>query len=255
MKILTKNFRNLAIATFTAGIGLTLLPNLHADEWNKKTILKVNEAVELPSCCTPDHTVVLQPGEYVMVLVDSLSDRHIVRVFDKDQKNVITTVLAIPNYRLKPTGKTVFAYWEVPAGQPRALRAWFYPGDNFGHEFVYPKQKASVIAAQGKTSITAMEAETTASDDLKIAPLVAVDQSGASTKYVASEPEAAAVVAPAPAPAPVPAAVAPVAAPEPVQETSLPHTASQMPLLGLAGLISLALFAALGFSSKRANKV
>ena len=54
-----------------------------------------------------------------MVLVDSPSDRHIVRIFDKDQKNVITTILAIPNYRLKPTGKTVFGYWEVPAGQPR----------------------------------------------------------------------------------------------------------------------------------------
>ena len=56
----------------------------------------------MPSCCTPGHTVTLQPGEYVLTLVDSLSDRHIVRIFDKDQQNVITTILAIPNYRLQP---------------------------------------------------------------------------------------------------------------------------------------------------------
>jgi hypothetical protein len=55
---------------------------------------------------------------------------------------VVTTILAIPNYRLQVTDKTVFQYWEVPAGQPRALRAWFYPGDNFGQEFAYPKQKS-----------------------------------------------------------------------------------------------------------------
>ena len=51
----------------------------------------------------------------------------------------MTTILAIPNYRLQPTGKTVFTFWETPPGQPKALRAWFYPGDNFGQEFAYPK--------------------------------------------------------------------------------------------------------------------
>jgi hypothetical protein len=106
-----KHFRTIAFAAFAGCIGFSMLPSLQADAWNKKTTLTASEPLQVPSCCTPGHTMTLQPGEYVMVLVDSLSDRHIVRIFDKDQQHVITTILAIPNYRLQPTGKTVFQYW------------------------------------------------------------------------------------------------------------------------------------------------
>jgi hypothetical protein len=248
-----KHFQSIAFAAFAGCIGFALLPNLQADEWNKKTTLTVNEPIEVPSCCTPGHTVILQPGEYVMALVDSTSDRHIVRIFDKDQKNVITTILAVPNYRLQPTGKTVLGYWEVPAGQPPALRAWFYPGDNFGQEFAYPKEKAAQIAAFVKVPVPAITVETSAPEDLKTAPLVAVDETGNTTEMTPSTPEVAAA---APAPTPVAAPVEPQAADRAVAETpapveTLPHTASLMPLIGLAGLVSLAVFAALGLSSRR----
>ena len=64
-------------------------------------------------------------------------DRHIVLIYSADGTHLVTKVMAVPNLRLRPTGKTVFQFWETPAGQPKALRAWFYPGDNFGQEFVY----------------------------------------------------------------------------------------------------------------------
>ena len=92
---------------------VSLAPALKADQWNKKTVLTINEAIQLPNA-------VLQPGTYVIKLLDSLSDRHIVQVFDKDDQHLITTILAIPNYRLKPTGKSQFKFWEAPVGQPRA---------------------------------------------------------------------------------------------------------------------------------------
>jgi LPXTG-motif cell wall-anchored protein len=244
-----KHFRSIAFAAFAGCIGLALLPSLQADTWEKKTTLTVNEPLQVPSCCTPDHTVTLQPGEYVMVLVDSLSDRHIVRILDRDQ-HVITTILAIPNYRLQSTGKTVFQYWEVPAGQPKALRAWLYPGDNFGQEFAYPKQTAAQIAAFVKTPVPAIELETSAVEDLKTAPLVAVDESGKTTELMATLPVRAQDPALQPtfqAP-PVQAADRTVAAEIPA---TLPHTASGLPLLGMAGLVSLALFALLGFRSRR----
>jgi LPXTG-motif cell wall-anchored protein len=252
-----KHFRTIAFAAFAGCIGFSLLPSLQADAWNKKTTLTVSEPLQVPSCCTPGHTVTLQPGEYVMVLVDSLADRHIVRIFDKDQQHVITTILAIPNYRLQPTGKTVFQYWEVPAGQPPALRAWFYPGDNFGQEFAYPKQTAAQIAAFVKTPVPAIEVETSAAEDLKTAPVVVVDESGKTTELAQTMPER--TLDPALQPTQQAAAVEPQQAaavepqtPAPVQ--TLPHTASAMPLLGLAGLVSLALFAALGFRSRRPCK-
>ena len=123
-----------------------------------------------------------------MVLADSVTARHIVQIFDKDRQHVITTILAIPNYRLQPTGDTVFQFWEVPAGQPRALRAWFYPGDNFGQEFAYPKQTAAQIAAYVKTPVPAIEVETSAVEDLKTAPLVVVDETGRTAEWAQTMP-------------------------------------------------------------------
>ena len=243
-----KYYRTTASIGVACALAFVLPLSLQADDWNKKTKITINEAVQVPSCCTPDHTILLQPGEYVIALVDSLSDRHIVRIFDKDQEHVITTVLAIPNYRLEPTGKTVIQFWEVPAGQPKAIRAWFYPGDNFGQEFAYEKKTAVQIAAFVKTPVPAIEVEAKEVEELKSAPLVVVDESGSATALKMAEPapQPVAVAAqPEAAPAPTPVVVAEA----PVQ--TMPHTASTMPLVGLLGLVSLALFAALRASSRR----
>jgi len=98
---------------------------VRADEWNKKTVVTFSQPVELPG-------IVLPAGTYVFRLLDSNSDRHIVQVFDKDEMKLYTTILALPNYRLEPAGATVMHFAERPKGTPEALRAWFYPGDNFG---------------------------------------------------------------------------------------------------------------------------
>jgi hypothetical protein len=227
--------RNVSILTGVVLFGAGLVPSLQADEWNKKTVLTVNEPVQMPACCNPDHTVTLQPGTYVLMLVDSLSDRHIVRVFDKDQKNVITTILAIPNYRLQPTEKSSFQFWETPAGQPRAMRAWFYPGDNFGQEFAYPKTKSIEIARVALAPVPTIAVEVVKEADLKTAPVVVVDEKGNETPLVIvakSEPapQPAAEVASAPQ-------AEPVSMPAPA---TLPETGSPFPLIVLIGFASLA---------------
>jgi hypothetical protein len=110
----------------------------HADSWNKKTILTVNETITIPGA-------LLTPGKYVFKLLDSQSDRHIVQVFNEDETFVIATIMAIPNERSRPRGKSEFSFWEMPVGTPPALRSWFYPGDNQGQEFAYPKETARRI--------------------------------------------------------------------------------------------------------------
>jgi hypothetical protein len=221
--------RNASLLFGVALIAAAVTPPVKADEWDKKTIITINEPVQMPSCCNAEHVVVLQPGTYVLALVDSLSDRHIVRVFEQDQKTVITTILAIPNYRLQPTGKSVFQFWETPVGQPRAMRAWFYPGDNFGQEFAYAKVKSIEIARVAKAPVPAVVVETEA--ELKTAPVVVVDDQGEEKPAEilvtrseppaspAAEPQAAVYDAPAPA--------------------KLPDTASPYPLFGLLGLGSV----------------
>ena len=229
---------------------MTLAPTMKADEWDKKTILTVNETIQLPNAT-------LQPGTYTFKLLDSQSDRHIVQVFDKDGRKIITTILAIPNYRLQPTGKSKFTFWEVPAGQPAAMRAWFYPGDNFGQEFVYPKNMSAQIAASAKMAVPTTEAQTEA--EYKTAPVTATTESGASSSLDSSAytaeatppatpaPAPAVTAEPTPEPAPAPQAT-PTPEPTPVPDqtpSELPHTASSVPLIGLAGLVSMLAFFAL----------
>src|SRR5713101_3354278 len=219
-------FARSALFLFGAAlIAAAVAPPVKADQWDKKTVITINEPVQVPSCCNDGHVVVLQPGTYVLVLVDSLSDRHIVRVFDKDQKTVVTTILAIPNYRLQPTGATTFQFWETPAGQPRAMRAWFYPGDNFGQEFAYHKTQSVEIAKVAKAPVPTVVVESEA--ELKTAPVVVVDEKGeeaplpAQTEVTKSEP--------VPEPAPEPQVTAAVSeAPAPAE---LPDTASSYPML------------------------
>src|ERR1700686_3692338 len=168
--------RNASLLLGVALLAAAVTPSVKADQWDKKTTITINEPVQVPSCCNEEHVVVLQPGTYVLAVVDSLSDRHIVRVFAQDEKTVVTTILAIPNYRLQPTGNSVFQFWETPAGQPRAMRAWFYPGDNFGQEFAYHKTKSIEIAKAAKAVVPAVVVETEA--ELKTAPVVVVDEKG-----------------------------------------------------------------------------
>jgi len=148
---------------------MTCVPSAMADQWNKKTYLTVNEPIQVPG-------QVLQPGRYVMKLMDSPANRHIVQVFNEREDHLYTTILAIPNYRLQPTGETEFQWWETPAGQPKAMRAWFYPGDNFGQEFAYPKTEAVAIAAATNASVPTTYATT--ETELTTARVGTIDRSG-----------------------------------------------------------------------------
>jgi LPXTG-motif cell wall-anchored protein len=204
-------------------LGVALSSSARADEWNKKTVMTVSEPIQVPN-------KVLPAGTYVIKLLDSPSDRHIVQIFDASETHLQTTILAIPNYRIQPTGKTVFTFWETPPGQPKALRAWFYPGDNFGQEFAYPKSAAVQIAAVAHQPVPTTE--TTQAAEL---PQAEVTQTQPEPQEVAqaTPPPPAPVAEPAPAPEP-----APVPAPQ-----ELPKTGSPYPLIGLAGLLSLGMFA------------
>ena len=81
------------------------------------------------------------------------------QVYSKDEKHLYGTFLSIPDPRLRPTGKPIITFDEGAAGFPEAVRAWFYPGDDFGHQFVYPKEKAVELAKANNTPVPSMPAE------------------------------------------------------------------------------------------------
>jgi hypothetical protein len=214
-----------------------------ADDWNKKTVVTFSQPVEIPG------GTILPAGTYIFKLMDSMSDRHIVQIFNQDQTHIYATILAIPNYRLQSTDKTVMTFGERAAGSPQAIRAWFYPGANSGEEFVYPKRRAVELAKVTSLPVFAMPSElesnitqpATATTDtpviaLKEAPLTAIKPTG-------EEVEVAQVVTPPP---PTEADVA-----APLPSDRLPQTASSLPLAGLIGLLSLCAGFALAAIPKR----
>lgn len=124
-----------------------------ADAWNKKTIVKFSAPVQIPATSSKAGVVDLPAGTYIFRLNESQSSRHIVQVTNERGNHIYSTILAIPDYRLNATSKTVMYFSERPSGTPPAIKSWFYPGDNFGHRFVYPKAKAVQIAAEVKQPV------------------------------------------------------------------------------------------------------
>jgi hypothetical protein len=133
-------------------LGTVAAPSAHADEWNRKTTVTFSGPVEIPGVHLAGWGV-LPAGTYVFKILDSQSDRHIVQIFNKDETTIYATILAIPNYRLKATDETVITFRERPVGEPEALCAWFYPGRNWGEEFVYPRAKAIVLGRATNTPV------------------------------------------------------------------------------------------------------
>jgi len=134
---------------------LALPAGAKAEEWNKTTMVTFNAPFEIPGVGAQ----ILPAGTYVFKLLDSGSDRHIVQILNERQDHVFSTILAIPNFRLQATNKTVMTFRERAAGQPQAIRAWFYPGNRWGQEFVYPKARAVELAKLTNLPVLAMPTE------------------------------------------------------------------------------------------------
>jgi hypothetical protein len=215
------------VTVLLAMFGALVTPNVRADEENKKTVMTFSQPVEIPG-------QILPAGTYTFKLLDSKSDRHIVQIWDADGTHLITTVLAINDVRLKPTGKTVVKFAERSGDNPEALKAWFYPGDNFGQEFVYPRQRATQLAMESKNSVPAMSDESAPVDlNTQVTEVAPQEQPVAEPAPVAT----AAVETPAPVATPAPE---PVSTPA-VEPAELPKTASSLPLIALIGVASLGL--------------
>jgi len=218
--------RVLGIASFVGVMCMMLCSSAFAQSYNRKTTVTFSAPVEIPGV----DAQLLPAGTYVFKLLDSQSDRHIVQIFNKDETHVYSTILAIPNYRLKATDKTVMTFAERATGEPQAIRAWFYPGDNSGQEFVYPKKRAIVLAKTTNVPVLYIPDEiapnygapiTTPTDPpviaLREAPIKAIKPTGETVE------------------------IAEVVVPPPTQTASLPKTASDVPFLAMIGFLMVSL--------------
>jgi len=208
--------RLVLIGLAVSALAFASVAGVRADTWNNKTVITFSQPVEVAG-----H--VLPAGTYTFQLMDSMTDRHIVQIFDAKGTQLIATVLTVPNYRLTSTDATVIKFREVPAGTVQAVRAWFYPGNTIGEEFIYPKARALMLAKASNAVVPAIAADVPDAEALKTAPIVAV------TPDETEVPVAAAIQM-------TPATSAGAVTMGTRHSTRLPKTASQVPMFALFGL-------------------
>jgi hypothetical protein len=231
---------------------------------DRKTIVTFSGPVSLPGTTLP-------AGTYVFRIADSPANRHIVQIFDRDDAKLITTLLAVAAQRDQAEGDPLVAFKETPSDRPPAVRYWYYAGEKDGNEFIYPKAQAMMIARASGESVSAFDTD---SNDLeawkkgsvtKVTPSATSSTSTASTSTTATTttPTTTAPVTTEPEPKPAPVTTPPVAAepapmapPAPVTAApsiaqsqpeqpvgtsgrTLPRTGSELPLVGLIGLLAL----------------
>jgi LPXTG-motif cell wall-anchored protein len=205
------------------GLCLTVLclivtPKAKADDFDRKSLVTFSAPVEVGG----SGAQILPAGTYVFKVINAGAYEHIVQISNQDETHVYTLIIAMPNYRLKATSKTVMTFSERPAGQPEALKAWFYPGREWGEQFVYARPRAIQLAAETNEPVLSTPVTIAAApvEVLSAAPVEAVTPKG-ETEETAQVVEA-------------PPAVA-----EPVEVASLPKTGSDLGLIGLAGMMLL----------------
>lgn len=139
-KLMTMLCLALACTVFASSAG--------ADEFDRATKVRLDTAVETPAG-------VLPPGNYVFRVVPN-SNGNIVQVWNEDESKIVATLLTVPDYRLEPADKPILMFESQSASGAPALRAWFYPGEQFGRAFVYPKSKATELAKRTNQSVLSM---------------------------------------------------------------------------------------------------
>ncbi len=123
-----------------------------ADQWNQATKVTFSAPVEVPG-------TVLPAGTYLFTVMPDDPEHSVVQIWNSDHTKFYTTVMTVPNYRRKPTGNPVVLFEHTQPGAPAAVQAWFYPGDLFGHDFVYAKSRATELAKQTGQPVPSMSDE------------------------------------------------------------------------------------------------
>lgn len=125
--------RNLSVyAALAFCLSSMTVPASNAGELDKKTTITVSQAIAVQD-------TVLPAGHYVLRLLNPSTSRDLVEILNEDGTRLITTMLAIPAYRLEPAGEVKLSFYEGRDEELPALHTWFYPGDNFGFEFRQPR--------------------------------------------------------------------------------------------------------------------
>lgn len=230
----------ISTAVFAAAMGMVVItPGAKADDWDHKTIVTTSAPLNVAG-------TVLEPGKYVFQLLNTAPYEHVVQILNFRENHLYTTVIAHPVGYMEQgiparlqgaeAGKAHFTFWETTAGEPKALRDWYYQGSFQGEEFPYHKMAVTQVSQVTQTTPPPP------------APVAEAPAPPPPAEIAQNTPPPAPEAAPAPAPEPTPA---PQSEPPAAAPAVLPQTASNVPLLALFGLGSIGLAIGVGVFAKR----
>jgi len=141
-----------ALGTILGGVlalaFIAFVPYARADEANEASQLTFNQPVELPG----NH--VLPAGTYWFGVPDPIQGGHTVQIFNADHTEILLTLETIPVQRTNITDDTQLTFGRV-SNRPLMLTSWFYPGEPFGHEFLYSPQQESQLSEGSQITVMA----------------------------------------------------------------------------------------------------
>ncbi len=111
------------------------VPAAKADESDWDTRITFSAPVEVPG-------MALAPGTYEFRKMDITSSGYIIAILNSDG-HYLEIIPAETAYRTQSTDKTAVKFEKRNPKWPEAIKSWFYPDENYGVRFTYPRENRS----------------------------------------------------------------------------------------------------------------
>ena len=163
------------------GLSATLFASAaQAQPEDKRTYFTFSGPIALPG-------VTLPAGRYLFRIVDTTTSRKVIQVLSEDQKKPFTMANTISDQRREAPKDATVVFYESARGTPAAVKSWWYPGETIGYQFIYPRAQAKQIAKSTGQPVLTTKTESTKSEETKSADLARVDASGRDVDVNASD--------------------------------------------------------------------
>jgi hypothetical protein len=125
-----------------------------AQPLDKRTFFTFSGPVTLPG-------VTLPAGQYLFRLADPIAGSKVVQVLNADGTKPYGQFFTLPTQRFELSETPEIRFMETASGMPAAIKTWWYPGEQTGYEFIYPKEQARRLATGASQPALTTLAQTT----------------------------------------------------------------------------------------------
>lgn len=202
--------------------------------------------------------VTLPAGKYLFRLADPSTSRKVINVLTADGKKSVAMLTSIPNRMARAPKDPEVRFMEVSGNTPPPIKTWWYPGNDTGYEFIYPRGQALELAKVVDEPVLTTSADTREFETADLARVGATDASApapVNETPTPAEPTGRAQRGEMPSASPqtetrtAQADTRPVQPETQIARTELPQTATTNPLVALLG--GMALLAGVGLLRRR----